>query len=144
MKGTKKEILKYIFTKYVKTALIRTRKDFMSKEKRKSSLEETLALEIMYDTTKEETNLALELVLEVTWEAKAIREYLKQQVGEIMERSLSGLTDLEITVVFAKVFRQLTFAEIGKIMEMDEKKIAYIYSYARTKLKKAVEKNGIS
>ena len=54
--------------------------------------------------------------------------------------AFSCLTDFEVLVVFAKVYRGFTFAEIGMVMGEKAEKIASSYSYARKKMKKGWKK----
>lgn len=143
MKGTYDEIIRNIFTKYAEIALVRARRNYLEQENRIIQQEERIELEAVYDEYREENYRFLEAAFDIPWEAETIRNCLRQQVSERMEAAFLGLTDLEVLIVYAKVFRQLTFVEIGKAMEIDWKKAASIYSYARKKLKKGWEANGI-
>lgn len=140
--------IQYRFTKYVETALIRTKRDFLQKEGKRTRMEEFIVLEYL-ESESDEMDMALNLsymeeALNILWEPEAVRSFLVNQTDKRMQEVLLDLNDEEVLVVFAKVFRQLTFAEIGDIMGMKEKRIAYVYSYARTKMKRGWRnKNGV-
>lgn len=141
-----KDIVKGSFTRYVETAIHRARRDYLKKEQKTVFIEETTDPELLYLETGEgaaRDMVSMADVIGVSWEPEAIRTYLNAQSGDRMRKSLYGLTDLEIVIVFAKVFRQLTFKEIGKEMGEDWKKIAAVYSYACKKLKKGWNEHGI-
>lgn len=78
----------------------------------------------------------LESVEDISWESDLIRKYMKEYLGVRLWNCLTVLTDTELQVVYAKVYRQLTFAEIGNILREKPGKIADTYSYARKKIKR--------
>ena len=65
-----------------------------------------------------------------------VRQYMESQIGESGETALDALTDMEILVVFMKVFRQLTYQEIGRHLGMDYKKAGSVFNYAKKKMRK--------
>lgn len=146
MRGTKDEPEKGAFTKYVEMALMRTRKGYINREQKRQMKEGITDPEQLCLETGEEAGwdiVQLRLAPNIPWKPECIKSYLKELINERVWASLLILTDTELLIVFAKVFRQLTFREIGVIMEMDWTKVASAYSYARKKLKKGLEKNGI-
>lgn len=143
MKGKENDFVKGAFTKYVETAVKRSRKDYINREKRRKDL--PTETELWDEMGEMDIDLAAyyqDRVDEIPWEAEVIRRYMKDSVDCMMWRSLSGLTDLEVQVVFAKVFRQLTFGEIGRRMGEKSEKMASVYSYALKKIRKGWRKNG--
>lgn len=147
MSGTKDELIKGRFTKYVETAIKRARRDYIKELEKQNRLEELtepdrLMPERVNDGSEMEVCIT-ELTERIPWEPEAIRLFLKMQTDAGMEDVLSRLTDREIVIVFAKVFREMTFMEIGNIMGLEGKSVASVYSYARKKMKKGWEENGI-
>lgn len=145
MEKTKEEE-KYRFTKYIETAFIRTRAEFIKKEQKKNALEESLDSGDSLEENHKETEHSdiLDAAIALPWNPESILEFLKEHTEEPMEKCLDSLTDQELIIVFAKVFRQMSFKEIGLFLQMDWKKVASVYSYARKKLRKGWETNGIS
>lgn len=45
-------------------------------------------------------------------------------------------TEPEILVVYAKIFREMSYAETGALIRVSGKKAASIYAYAKKKIKK--------
>lgn len=52
------------------------------------------------------------------------------------EQTFNRLTDREILIVYLKVFKELTFVQIGKYMGESWQRIASSYTYARKKIEK--------
>lgn len=69
-----------------------------------------------------------------------IKTSMRVCLGELLWTAFSCLMDFEVLVVFAKVYRGFTFAEIGMVMGEKVEKIASSYSYARKKMKKGWKK----
>ena len=135
-----------MFTKYVCTAIERAKRDYMNKNTRRNIMEYP-AEEIQGENNAICNEWAweqrdLEAAARLPFEPKSVRSYLKEQVDGEKWKALSDLSDSEILILFAKVFLQLTFMEIGNMMEKDWKSIASSYSYVRKKLKKAWSKDG--
>lgn len=146
MERTKEVSIKGCFTKYVETALIRARKDYLKKEQKRQMMEEITEPDL-WNLERSEgfeyDSYYMQSEQYISWEPENIRAYLENQVSDKMRESLSALTDDELVIVFAKVFWNLTFIEIGIIMSKDWHKVASSYSYARYKIKKGWKKNGI-
>lgn len=143
MKGKKDDLVKGRFTRYVETAVKRSRKDYINREQKRKEL--SADLEIWEEAGEDQPDIAgynQEGAEKVSWETEEIKGYLRDCLDSGMWNSLSCLTDLELQVVFAKVFRELTFTEIGKILRCRPEKIADTYSYARKKIRKGWKKNG--
>lgn len=146
MKGTKEDFVKGRFTKYLETAVDRSRRDYIKKEQMRTLREVPKEMEAFEYGPKEPEMEPIETCLEsmedISWEPDVIRQHMKECLDVRLWKSLAALTDTELQVVYAKVYRQLTFAEIGNILEERPEKIANTYSYARKKIKKGWEKNG--
>ena len=139
MKHTRDQVVKASFTSYLESAVRRNRRDFENKEKKRRMAEEVMEPEQLNALTGTETAWEedpLRTVGTIPWEPEAIGSYLSTQVSEKMCKCLVTLTDDESIILFAKVFRQLTFKEIGNILGRDWRKVASSYSYARKKLMK--------
>lgn len=147
MEKAKDEIIKNYFTKYVETALNRARRDYMKSERKRNGIEivsePNLLPFIQQRAEEQEGVLSPDMIYDVPWDSETVRLFLKESVDERMVIALSCLTDTELLIVFAKVFRQMTFMEIAEQMGLDSKKVASTYSYARKKMKKGWTKNGI-
>ena len=138
------DIVQNIFTGYVNTALLRTRRDYISRQARTAALELTME-EGLLDLAEEKRLMAedggdLSCALALPWSPEEILGWLRTQVGWEMERALRKLTREEVVILHAKVFRQMTFREIGQHLGQDWEKIAASYSYARKKLGKELGK----
>lgn len=146
MKGTKEDLVKGRFTKYLETAVDRSRRDYIKKGQMRTLREVPKEMEAFEYGPKEPDMEPIETCLEsmedISWEPDVIRQHMKECLDVRLWKSLAALTDTELQVVYAKVYRQLTFAEIGNILEERPEKIANTYSYARKKIKKGWEKNG--
>ena len=140
------ESMKGQFIRYLDTALKRARKDYVRKGLRISSYEEPADPEWIgpdgwYDLD-EVIRREVDPVGDVPWEAGAVKEYLSEMIDAQMWSVLSELTDKELLIVFAKVFRGLTISEIAQILNEDCSRVSDIYSYARRKMKKGWMKDG--
>lgn len=146
MKGTKEDLVKGRFTKYLETAVDRSRRDYIKKEQTRALREVPKEMEAFEYGHKEPEMKPIENCLEsmedISWEPDLIRRHMKECLGVRLWDCLTVLTDKELQVVYAKVYRQLTFGEIGNILREKPEKIADTYSYARKKIKKGWEKNG--
>lgn len=145
MKGTNNNSVKFCFTKYIKTALMRSRRDYINKMQKIECQEELTEPELLYGKTEdlEWDVINLEEINHIPWNAEEIEKYLSERVSERMWKTLSVLKEEELLIVYAKVFRQLSFAEIGQQLGIEWKKIASVYSYARKKMRKGWSGNDI-
>ena len=137
------DIIKGSFTRYVEKALKRSKRDYIKKQQRWERMEVPAEVEPL--DSKEETGEEVETALvkapeEMPWEAEMIKISMRVCLGEPLWTAFSCLTDFEVLVVFAKVYRGFTFAEIGMVMGEKAEKIASSYSYARKKMKKGWKK----
>ena len=138
------DVIKGSFTRYVETALKRSKRDYIKKQQRRERMEEPVDMEKLYpedETGKETGTDFLRNPEEMPWEAGIIRRSMRICLGGAIWKAFSCLTDFEVVVVFAKVYRRLTFAEIGMVMGQRAEKVADSYSYARKKMKKGWKKN---
>lgn len=141
MKETNDKKIEFRFSKYVKTAIKRARRDYLMKECEREAMEQLSGLEVVLNlegSEAQEWNQPEE-VKNVPWNAEKIRVYMDEQVSENLGNALHRLTDAELVVVFAKVYRECTFEEIGQVMGMKWQKAASVYYYALRKLKKVGE-----
>lgn len=147
MKKTNEEIIRNCFTKYVETALNRARRDYMKKEQKRNGKEimsePDLLFVIQQEAVDKEDALSQDMIDDIPWRPEAVSLFLRESVDERMLVTLSCLTDTELLIVFAKVFRQMTFMEIAELMGREWEKVASSYAYARKKMKKGWEKNGV-
>lgn len=147
MEKAKDEIIRNYFTKYVETALDRTRRDYIKRKQKLDGMEIVSEPEHLFSMQPGETDqegmATPDMIHGIHWEPEAVRLYLEEMVDNRMMAALSCLTDTELLIVFAKVFRQMTFKEIADMMGWESNKVASSYSYARKKMKKGWIKNGI-
>lgn len=136
----KSEEIRYIFTKYLETAVIRTRKHYIEKEMKRADWEE-LTEDVsqltdgrneweevtFYAPPQEEVRMA---------DADTIRSVWDQYADGTLRTEVLKLNDKELLILFAKVYGGLNFTRIGEILHLDAAKTAHIYAYARKKLKK--------
>ena len=147
MEETNEDSIRYRFTSYVLVALKRARRDYINREIKVSSHEipleeDELCPELSQDSLEEP--LFWEEAGQIPLTPDAVRQYLESQVGDAGRAALDTLTEREILVVFLKVFRQLTYEEIGRLLGLDWKKAGSVYAYARKKMQKGWEKrNGV-
>lgn len=137
------DIIKGSFTRYVETALKRSKRDYIKKQQKRERMEVPAEMKLLnsIEETGEELDAALlKAPEEIPWEAGMIKTSMRVCLGEPLWTAFSCLTDFEVLVVFAKVYRRFTFAEIGMVMGEKAEKIASSYSYARKKMKKGWEK----
>ena len=138
MKVKKKDNIRYRFTGYVLAALKRAKRDYICREIKISNHEsplENLLSELSCDLTDSKPFL-WEETEQIQLTPDEVRQYLESQIGESGETAIATLTDMEILVVFMKVFRQLTYQEIGWYLGMDHKKAGSVFNYAKKKMRK--------
>ena len=138
MKVKKKDNIRYRFTGYVLAALKRAKRDYICREIKISNHEsplEKLLPEPLCDITDSKPFL-WEETEQIPLIPDEVRQYMESQIGESGETALEALTDMEILVVFMKVFRQLTYQEIGRHLGMDYKKAGSDFNYAKKKMRK--------
>lgn len=141
MKETNDKKIEFRFSKYVNTAIKRARRDYLMKECEREAMEQLSGLEMVLnleDSENQEWNQSEEIE-NMPWNAEAICTYLDEHVSVSLGNALHRLTNVEVVIVFAKVYRQCTFEEIGQVMGMKWQKVASAYYYALTKLKKEGE-----
>ena len=85
--------------------------------------------------------MSLESLPALTREPKQIRGWLQDQVGYRLARALNKLGDQEIMALYAKVYWDMTFREIGQFLKMDWERTAAVYTYVRTKIRKELERH---
>lgn len=81
-------------------------------------------------TSKEEN------VPELTYEKKEIKELLKDSIESLLEN--------EKLVISLYYYEELTYKEIGEVMELSESRISQIHSKAILKMKNLLKKQGIN
>lgn len=138
MKRAKDEQIKSCFSKYVKTAIKRARRDCLLKKYKTDSVEYLVGSEVISNCNDgvESEWMLLEEIENVSWEAEPIRAYLENCVGEKLNDRLNCLTDYEIIVLFARVLCQYPFLVIGQKLGQRREKVASAYYYALKKIKK--------
>lgn len=118
MKKTEDEIIRNCFTKYVETALNRARHDYMKKEQKRNAMEimsePDMLIAIHQEAGEKEEALLLDIMDNIPWNCDSVGSFLREFVGERMLTTLLCLTNTELLIVFAKVFRQMTFVDIAE------------------------------
>ena len=137
--------IKNMVTGYVITAVDRTRSSYIDRTAERYAKEYPVEWEsgenpYLYDH-KIWDQMEQEAAARLPFKAEDVRNYLREQIEDERQEALTRLTDSEILILFAKVFLQMTFVEIGDMMERDWKSVASSYSYVRKKLKKGWRKN---
>ena len=137
------EKLKNIFTRYLETAVMRTRNTYIKRQK--GGMEELIGPEILQEilVNRPTKNCVIMNNLPNSWNSRKIRSWMKGNLDEPLCRAIECLTDFEIILVYAKVIEQMTFIEIATFLKMDWQKIASAYTYARKKVKKELKDNEI-
>jgi len=136
-------ILKYYFTKYVEVAVGRAKKDYLNKQKYHGQWEIPTEPEILQEMMCKGDPWIWEAdMAEIPWNAKVIRNYLKDEADDTMRPIFACLSDQEIIVVYAKIFREMSYAEIGALIEVSGEKAASIYAYAKKKMKEGRKNYG--
>lgn len=140
--------VKYRFTKYLETAVKRTRNHYIIKEIRRAEREENTAeadgLPVHESIEPEAVLFWSQHINYLPLDVDVIRRNWNQYTEGNLNTAVMDLNDKEIMVLFAKVYWELDFTEIGVLLFMDAKKVSNIYSYIRKKLKKGgVRTNGI-
>lgn len=145
MEDTNEDIIKYCFTSYVSVALKRAKKDYIRREMAINGYEclSDQLCEPSFDIDDGKPFL-WEEAEEIPQTPKAVREYLESQVDEAGKAALDTLTETEILVVYMKIFKQMTYAEIGAEFGFGWKKAGSVYTYARKKMQKGWKnQNGV-
>ncbi|WMM26596.1 FliA/WhiG family RNA polymerase sigma factor [Tissierella sp. MB52-C2] len=96
-----------------------------------SSLEEILLTKGDYSLEVEHDTVTPEVV------------YERKELKEILANSIDSLNDNEKMVISLYYYDELTYKEIGHIMELSESRISQIHSKAILKIKNSLEKRGI-
>lgn len=140
--------IRYRFTKYVETAVKRTRGHYIEREMKRTDWE--ILVEDTYQIVNPE-NIQVEQIFNTLSQehirladAMKIRSVWDQYTDGALRTEVLKLKDRELIVLFAKVYEGLTFSDIGEIIHMDANTVSNIYNYVRKKLKKGCGKtNGI-
>lgn len=132
------------FTAYLVAAVTNKRIRYMEKRKRQQDLEFAQMdlleknysdFEMQYhDYIGEQTAFVLE-----DWER--FEELLVFLESEKLLKAIDRLKDRERRLLFARVFGELTFAELGEKFEMQPKQAEMAYYYVIRKLRKELEVN---
>ena len=132
------------FTAYLVAAVTNKRIRYIEKRKKQQDLEFTQMnlleksysdFEMQYhDYIGEQTAFVLE-----DWER--FEELLVLLESEKLLKAIDRLKDRERRLLFARVFGELTFAELGEKFEMQPKQAEMAYYYVIRKLRKELEVN---
>lgn len=130
------------FTAYLIAAVVHQRMRYMEKKKLLLHRETILAdqeikkylnLEKQYKSfLGEQSGIALE-----DWEK--FREFVLALESDKLLRALNKLKDREHKLLFARVFGEMTFEELGKMFNMRPKQAEMSYYYILRKLRKELE-----
>lgn len=144
MKGTNGESIRHCFTKYLEVAIERSKKDYLNKQKYHGQWEVPIEPELLREMMRKgNTWTWAPNTEEMSWNARIIRNYLKEEVDDTMRPIFVCLSDQEILVVFARIFREMSYSDIGTLIGTSGEKAASIYSYAKKKMKKRGKKNEV-
>lgn len=137
--------IQYIFTKYVEVALTHTRGNYLKKK---------LQLEHTEELTQEgwewlEQKARREELWEEPWtglpdspgDIHAIRLFFNLGLEEPVRAAVACLQDIEIFILYAKVFLQMSHQEIGMVLGITGEKSASLYAYTKKKIRRML-KNG--
>lgn len=145
MKEEKRESVQNRFTAYIVAAVSNKRIRYMEKKKR-LQLQETvqpdleikkyLDFDIQYhEFVSEQTAFVLE-----DWER--FREFMELIESEKLLKVLSRLKEHERKLLFARVFGELTFEELGEKFDMKPKQAEMAFYYILRKVRKELEVSG--
>lgn len=143
MERTKDDILRCCFTSYLWVTLKRARNEYIKKEIRMSereSLIEDLSLDMELEIADDRPKL-WEDAERIPLTPEAVRLYLDNQVSDGLKAALDTLTEQEILVVYMKVIKEMTHAEIGSVLGTDWVKAGSTFAYAKKKMIKGRKTN---
>lgn len=80
-----------------------------------------------------------EQITELYKDIRRMQELLKLMDGSSLLKAVLKLSEREQSIVFAKVFGQRSFKEIGKALGMKEKQAEAIYYYSIRKVRREME-----
>lgn len=129
------------FTAYLLTAVVHQRMRYMEKKKsllRKEALlvnqdiKKYLNLKTYQICIGEQTEYILK-----DWEK--FKEFMLDVEDNKLMKALNKLKDLELKLLFARVFGEMTFEEIGRKVNMKPKQVEMAYYYILRKLRKELE-----
>ncbi len=142
MKNKQKESLQNRFSAYLVAAVTNKRIRYMEKKKQLQLRETTQPdLEIKKyldfdDQYREFVGQQTEFILE-DWER--FREFMELLESEKLMKVLSKLKEHERKMLFARVFGELTFDELGEKFDMKPKQAEMAFYYILRKIRKEME-----
>lgn len=144
MKNKQKESLQNRFSAYLVAAVTNKRIRYMEKKKQLQLRETTQPdLEIKKyldfdDQYRDFVGQQTEFILE-DWER--FREFMELLESEKLMKVLSKLKEHERKLLFARVFGELTFEELGEKFDMKPKQAEMAFYYILRKIRKEMEVN---
>lgn len=145
MKNKHKESLQNRFSAYLVAAVTNKRIRYMEKKKQLQLRETTQPdLEIKKyldfdDQYRDFVGQQTEFILE-DWER--FREFMELLESEKLMKVLSKLKEHERKLLFARVFGELTFEELGEKFDMKPKQAEMAFYYILRKIRKEMEVSG--
>lgn len=130
------------FTSYLVTAVINKKYQYLQ---RRAYWQEREAEFVNIDEQAylsfetEFANYLSEQFVELWDNISKIQELLTMIDNSHLVKAIKKLTDREQKIVFARVFRQSSYLEIGRSLGITEKQAEASYHYAMTKLRKELE-----
>lgn len=138
MQEISKDSVQNRFTAYLVAAVINKRIRYMERRKKQKELETSSdLLEKNYqdfdsrfrEYLGEQTGFVLE-----DWER--FQEFLERVESSDLEKAIGRLKEREKTLLFARVFGELSFAELGELVGLQPKQAEMAYFYVIRKLRK--------
>lgn len=131
------------FTAYLVTAVINRKYQYLYKRASQWEMESefiNIEEQNFFHFETEFAEYLTEQFVELWDNILKIQELLSVIDNSHLLKSIKKLTEREQKILFAKVFKQSSYAEIGKNMGISEKQAEAIYHYAITKLRKELGK----
>lgn len=138
MKDIKSDDVQNRFTAYLQTAVLNNRKAYLRKQLRLKELE--LVHEVMAEKGYTEFELQLRRYQAECFQQSGNSEQLQEQIGSVqLFKAIRKLKERERRILFARVFSELSFDELGTEFDMTPYQAEMAYFYIVRKLRKKLE-----
>lgn len=142
MKNQHTESLQNRFTAYLVAAVVNKRIRYMGKKKqlvRKENVQPDIEIKSYMDFDAQYHNFVGEQTAFVLEDWERFRDFMESLESERLLSALSKLKERERKILFARVFGELTFIELGEKFGMKPKQAEMSYYYILRKLRKELE-----
>lgn len=136
--NTNEEKLKYIFAAYLDMALKREKKDYLNKKSKHDAWVLQEQMEIRSETEQEWKNSRVQLTME-NRDEKELIDFAEAFEDSKVYNALLRLKKQEREILFLRIYKELSYKEIGKMFGISDQKAASIYHYACKKIRKGME-----